>query len=110
MPALDVIDACRQPFEVERSFRMAKSDLRARPIFHRRRDSIEAHLTIVFCALAISRMIQAKTGPSIKRSIHQLEPLRTGVVMPNGKRHEFRPRIDEGARKIIKALTETEIW
>jgi hypothetical protein len=34
---------------------MAQSDLRARPIDHRTGDSIEAHLTIVFAALAVSR-------------------------------------------------------
>jgi len=33
---------------------MSKSDLRARPVCHRKRDSIEAHLTIVFAALAVS--------------------------------------------------------
>jgi hypothetical protein len=30
----------------------------ARPIYHRKRDSIEAHLTIVFAALAVSRWIE----------------------------------------------------
>jgi hypothetical protein len=33
---------------------MSKSDLQARPIYHRKRDSTEAHLTIVFAALAVS--------------------------------------------------------
>lgn len=37
-------------FEIEKSFRMAKSDLAARPTYHRKRDSINAHLTIVFAA------------------------------------------------------------
>jgi hypothetical protein len=41
---------------------MAESDLADRPIFHRLRDSIEAHLTIVFAALAGSREAQARTG------------------------------------------------
>lgn len=36
---------------------MAKSDPAARPIFHRTKDSIEAHLTIVFTAVAVSRWI-----------------------------------------------------
>ena len=49
-------------YQVERSFRMAKSDLAARPVFHRLRDSIEAHLTIVFTALAISREAQTRTA------------------------------------------------
>jgi hypothetical protein len=43
-----VTGAYHQLFEIERSFRMAKSDLQARPIYHRKCDSIEAHLTIVF--------------------------------------------------------------
>ena len=47
----DAGDGFREPG----SFRMAKSDLQARPIYHRKRDSIEAHLTIVFAALAASR-------------------------------------------------------
>jgi hypothetical protein len=33
---------------------MTKSHLAARPVFHRLRDSIDAHLTVVFAALAIS--------------------------------------------------------
>ncbi len=37
-----VIDACHRLSEIEESFRMAKSDLQARPIYHRKRDSIEA--------------------------------------------------------------------
>ncbi|MDK6265778.1 transposase, partial [Escherichia coli] len=47
-----VIGFYRQLFRIEKSFRMAKSDLRARPIFHRKEDSIQAHLTIVMVAMA----------------------------------------------------------
>jgi transposase len=41
-------------WHVEQTFRMAKTDLQARPIFHRTRDAIEAHLTVVFTALAMA--------------------------------------------------------
>lgn len=71
IPANEVIDAYHQLFQVEKSFRMSKSDLKARPIFHHKRDSIEAHLTIVFLALAISRRIEAATGVSIKRFVRK---------------------------------------
>jgi hypothetical protein len=37
---------------------MSKHDLQARPIYHRIRDSIEAHLTIVLAALAVSEVDQ----------------------------------------------------
>ena len=50
-----IIIAYHDLFEVEKSFRMAKSDVHARPIFHHTRESIEAHLTTVFAALALSR-------------------------------------------------------
>jgi transposase len=37
---------------MEKAFRMSKHDLAARPIYHHKRESIEAHLNIVFAALA----------------------------------------------------------
>ena len=48
---------------------MSKSDLQARPIYHRKRDSIDAHLNIVFAALAVSRWIEARTGWSIRKFV-----------------------------------------
>ena len=39
-----VIGAYHQLWQIEKSFRMSKSDLRARPIFHHKRDSIEPDL------------------------------------------------------------------
>lgn len=51
-----VIGAYHRLFQIERSFRMSKHDLAARPIYHHERASIEAHLTIVFAALAVSRL------------------------------------------------------
>lgn len=56
-----VISASHDLWQVEKSFRMPKSDPRARQIFHRTRESIEVRLTIVFTALAISRHLQAQT-------------------------------------------------
>ena len=72
-----VISVYRQLFEIERSFRMAKSDLQARPIYHRKRDSIEAHLTIVFAALAVSRWIERQTGWSIRKFVKTARRYRT---------------------------------
>jgi len=56
---------------------MAKSDLQARPIYHRTRDSIEAHLTIVFAALATGRWIEAQTGWSIRKFVKTARRYRT---------------------------------
>ena len=56
---------------------MAKSDLQARPIYQHRRDPIEAHLTIVFAALAVSRWIEAQTGWSIRKFIRTARRYKT---------------------------------
>src|SRR5690606_8962735 len=64
-----VIDAYHRLFQIEKPFRMPKHDLQARPIYHHKRASIDAHLTIVFAALAISRWIEQTTGWSIKKFV-----------------------------------------
>ena len=58
MPAREVIASYHDLWRVEQSFRMSKTDLRARPMFHHTREAIEAHLTIVFTALAVAREAQ----------------------------------------------------
>jgi hypothetical protein len=72
-----VISSCHELWRIEKSFRMSKSDLQARPIYHRKRDSIEAHLTIVFAALAVSRWIEAQTGWSIRKFVKTARRYRT---------------------------------
>lgn len=104
--AQQVIDAYHQLFQVEKSFRMSKSDLKARPIFHHKRDSIEAHLTIVFAALAISRFIENKTEISIKKYLQILKPIRTGIVAINGRQCEIEPEITGQAIRILKKLDQ----
>jgi hypothetical protein len=56
---------------------MSKTDLAARPIYHHTRESIEAHLTIVFAALAVSRRIENTTGWTIKRFVTTARRYRT---------------------------------
>jgi transposase len=62
MPKDEVIDTYRGLWEIEETFRIAKSDLEARPIFVSRGDRIDAHLLICFIALVILRILQKKTG------------------------------------------------
>ena len=56
---------------------MSKHDLRARPVYHHKRESIEAHLSIVFTALAVSRWIEDRTGWSIKKFVRTARRYRT---------------------------------
>jgi hypothetical protein len=76
-PPAFVIDAYHQLWRIEKAFRMSKHDLQARPIYHRTRDSIEAHLTVVFAAMAVSHWIEHQTGWSIKRFVRTARRYRT---------------------------------
>ena len=62
-----VIGAYRQLFKIEKSFRMAKSDLKARPIYEQLENSIHAHLAVVMCAMAVGHLLEQVSGLSLKR-------------------------------------------
>jgi hypothetical protein len=79
-----VIGAYHQLWRIEKSFRMSKHDLQARPIYHHKRESIDAHLTIVFAALAVSHYIETQTGWSIKKFVRTARRYRT-VQIKAGK-------------------------
>jgi hypothetical protein len=72
-----VIDAYHRLFQIEASFRMSKHDLAARPIYHHKRESIEAHLCVVFAALAVGRLVENRTGWSIRKFVHTARHYRT---------------------------------
>ncbi len=100
----EVVAAYHELFQVERSFRMAKTDLRARPMFHHEADSIHAHLTIVFTALAISRHLQDATGASIRKIIRTLRPLRDVTISINGNEMVATTPPGADAQNILDAL------
>lgn len=104
MPATEVISDYHDLWHVEESFRMTKTDLAARPIYHRTRDSIEAHLTIVFTALAIARDLQARSGTSLRKIINTLQPLRHVTITINGQALQAEPALPEPAQQLLTAL------
>jgi len=104
MEGAAVITAYHDLYQVERSFRMAKTDLAARPIFHHVKDSIEAHRTIVFAALAVARYLQTVTGVSTRKLVQTLRPLRSAVIEIAGHQITAEPTLTPEAAKILDAL------
>jgi Transposase DDE domain len=109
MPAGEVIGSYHALWQVEASFRMSKTDLRARPMFHHTRDAIEAHLTIVFTALALAREVQTRTGLAIRNVTRQLRPLRSATIAINGTRQTFAPAIPDDQQAILDAIQGNEL-
>ncbi len=94
MSGAEIISAYHDLWQVEASFRMTKSDLRARPVFHHQHEAIEAHLSVVFAALAITRYLTNTTGKSIKKIVQTLRPLRSVIIDIDG--HQFTAKTPPG--------------
>jgi hypothetical protein len=109
MPAAEVIASYHDLWHVEQSFRMSKTDLAARPMFHRTRDAIEAHLTIVFTALAVARQTQHRTGLAIRNLVRQLRPLRSATITINGATQTFPPAIPAEQQTLLDAISNGSI-
>ena len=61
-PAEKIIQINQKRWEIEESFRIMKSEFKARPVFLHRDDRITAHFTICFLALVIYRYLEKKLG------------------------------------------------
>jgi Transposase DDE domain len=99
-----VLGAYHQLWQIEKSFRMSKTDLRARPIYHHKRDSIEAHLSIVFTALAVSRWLERATGWSIKKLVQTLQAYRSITIQTGHHILHAGTPLDEPTRAALNAI------
>ena len=68
-----VIENYKNLWHIEKAFRMSKTDLRIRPIYHRLRHRIEAHICIAFSAYSIYKELERilykeKSNLSIKKA------------------------------------------
>jgi transposase len=100
-----VIGSYHELWNIEKSFRMSKSDLQARPVYHRKRDSIEAHLTIVFAALAVSRWVEAQTGWSIRKFVKTARRYRTVQIQAGQHTITAADPFPDELRQAIDAIT-----
>ncbi|MCX6244435.1 MAG: IS1634 family transposase [Bacteroidetes bacterium] len=69
----EVVENYRNLWHIEKAFRMSKTDLRIRPIYHRLKDRIEAHVCISFTAYCIYKELERilyveKSAISLKRA------------------------------------------
>jgi transposase len=61
-----VISRYHQFWHIEQSFRMSKSDLEARPIYHRNEEAIRAHILICFVSLMLEKYLELTTKISLR--------------------------------------------
>lgn len=59
-PAKDIIEISSNRYKIEDCFRVLKTNLSARPVFHQKRERIISHFLICYTALLIYRILEKK--------------------------------------------------
>ena len=101
---LEVIEQYSHLWQIEKAFRISKTDLRIRPIHHYRKRRIEAHLSIAFVAYAIYKELEwclAKSGTSIS-------PARAGELTHTMYELEYYLPDSKIAQRLILAMTDEQ--
>ena len=101
----------RHLWQIERAFRISKTDLRFRPIFHRLKRRIEAHICIAFCAYKIYKELERQVkeedlGLSAEKVIEILKTIYgLEVVWPKSQMKETMLMVaDEDQARILEAF------
>ena len=111
--AKKIIDSYNNLWHIEKAFRMSKTDLRIRPIYHRLKSRIEAHICISFTAYAIykelERILYKQKAPfSVKRAAEMTQTMyQLEVILPESrKRKNILLNMDDEQQLLIKIIAE----
>lgn len=105
-PSEQIIKLYHELYKIEQAFRIAKSDLETRPIFHFKEEPIKLHLLICFMALVISKHIELQTGLSIKRFITECKKITDARMINTLTQKELiiKGRVTEIAEAFLSKL------
>jgi len=107
----EVIGAYSNLWVVEKAFRISKTDLQVRPIYHRKPARIEAHICICFMAYTMYKELERllyinKSGISIESAINEIKDiLQVSYTLPKSKVTKTKLlKLTENKTKILKLL------
>lgn len=101
-----IINHYHSLWHVEKAFRIAKSDLSIRPIYHFKKQTIKFHILICFMALGVCEYMELKTKRSIKKIVKLLKSVTDARLKNMISNEEFilRSKIPEETLKLLKTL------
>ena len=76
-----IIDRYHELYRIEQAFRISKSDLQTRPIFHFKEEPIKLHILICFTALVLSKHLELRTDMSIKKFVTESKKVVDGQIL-----------------------------
>lgn len=105
LQARSVIENYHQLWQVERAFRMSKSDLRERPVYHSKDERIKAHLLLCFVSLLVMKeaeRILATEGYSLTQAIELLGQVGEGKVQVGKTSIELESELSNETSSILE--------
>jgi len=89
MPCKEVISTYTNLWNIEKAFRISKTDLQIRPIYHRLRDRIEAHICVSFMSYLLYKELDRvlkknKSKITINKAIEQINRMQEIAIKKKG--------------------------
>ena len=106
-----IVENYRHLWQIEKAFRISKTDLKIRPVYHYRRKRIEAHICIAFVAYAIYKEVERllykrnagfspKRAAELTHNMYEME-----YLLPQAKKREkIILRMDEEQQILHKII------
>jgi len=102
-----IIDRYHGLWHVEKAFRIAKSDLEMRPVFHFKEQAINVHMLICFMALAVSKYMEIKTRVSLRQIITSFKQVTDARLLNTTTNQEIimRTKIPTKVHALLQKLS-----
>lgn len=109
----EIIDSYSNLWHIEKAFRMSKTDLRIRPIYHRLKRRIEAHICLSFVAYSIYKELErvlkleeydlsVEKAAELTRNMYQIE-----ITLPESLHtKKILLKMDENQKRLIKIIED----
>jgi transposase len=102
----DVIHRYHELYKIEQAFRVAKSDLRTRPVFHFKEEPVRLHILVCFIALVISKHIEIQAGVSINHFVKECKKITDARILDTltQKETSLRVKPTQSLERMIRKL------
>lgn len=106
---VEIMSNYKQLWSIEKAFRISKTDLRIRPVYHRLERRIKTHICIAFCAYKIykelERQLKLKNASlSVEHALLALKTIyQAQVILPQSKKKTMvLLPLDDNQREILR--------
>jgi transposase len=105
----DILDVYKNLWKIEESFRIMKSSLEVRPVFHWTEPRIKGHFVICFLAFLLERTLEFKlkkagVSASVEKIREALNSMNFAEVEIEKKKFFIKTRVEDPGNKILRVL------